>query len=105
MDRAGEEQYSEVVSASLKVNSSFLNASIFPNPTEKHLNLQINALSAGIIKYNIIDANGRKTHSFDAQLDEGINDFQIDIESLNPNHYFLQIEFNGEVILRPFRKV
>ena len=105
IDKNGNQHYSEILNASLKTSSSFLDASIFPNPTEKNLNLQIVAKSAGTIEYQIIDTSGRPIHQFNHTLDVGTNDFQIEIETLPPNQYFLQLEFYGEVILRPFTKI
>lgn len=103
-DETEKIQYSDVITASLQVGSSILNASIFPNPTDKFLNLQINSFADGAIIYSILDSSGRLLSTFSNTVELGINEFQFEIESLNPNQYYLQIEFKNEVIIRPFTK-
>lgn len=98
-------QFSNVVTASLSIRSSILNASIFPNPTDKQLKLQVHVLEAGEVKCSILDASGQVAKSFNHIIDSGLNEFQIDIESLISNQYFLQIEFKNDTLIRPFTKL
>lgn len=105
VDAEGNIIYSDIIAASLKIRSSILSVSIFPNPSDKLLNLQINSFAKGQVKYSILDGSGRQLNSFNETVEMGTNDFQFEIESLNPNQYFLQIEINGEIIYRPFTKI
>lgn len=105
IDNANEIQYSDIINTMLRGSSSISNVSIFPNPSERYLNMQINSISNGNIQYKILDATGRIINQFNSAVEVGLNDYQIDLHSLIPNNYFLQLEFDGEVVLRPFTKM
>jgi hypothetical protein len=78
---------------------------LFPNPTGAELSLQIDAVTAGIINFDLYDATGAKVRSFQLEsLQSGPVQFDLTdkIAGLRPASYLLIISNSGKKISKNF---
>lgn len=90
----------------LKVGQNFIlseNVSVFPNPSEGDLNVQIYSPKNDIGKIVIYDLTGKKViEKNDVEVVSGMNTYILsnDIENLKPASYVVQISIDSQVVNR-----
>jgi acid phosphatase type 7 len=76
--------------------------SVFPNPSENLLKVKFNLITAGNIKYRIIDNNGKILRSSEPIFKNlGQQEINVDIENLSAGNYLLQ--FDSQVFKDSFK--
>jgi len=69
-----------------------LRASVFPNPSNGRISLQITTEESTKYVVKVMDLTGRLAHSEHVSTDRGLNNFEIDITSLAKGMYNLSLE-------------
>lgn len=86
---------SSYVEDGLSINESSF--TISPNPSYGNSKLKFNAASSGEITIKLFDMLGSlTTNEFRRYINEGINNFNLDISHLQPGMYFCMVSFNGK---------
>lgn len=92
-------------SCSARINSEDVNSediltlSLYPNPTDGVLNLELNHNDIKSIQYSIYDSNGRLVK--EATLNE---ERSIDVSSLPSALYWLRVQINGQEFVKQIMK-
>ncbi len=81
--------------------------SIFPNPVNELMTLQVESERPVAVNFEIVDVLGRVLISEAATIEQGSNSFEIKTKRLSNGKYFLQITLDGEdaLAVEPFVKV
>jgi len=74
--------------------------SIYPNPVEHEINVQIKSSKNQLIKLKIIDSKGRVESKQERFVNKGINDMLIPVLSIGNGIYYLEIVFSGSKLIR-----
>ena len=87
------------------INTHDLNSNLvlYPNPVEDQLTFRLSLFSSGYYNIDVIDLYGRKLISQNVYLDRG-SYRDINVSSLNPGLYILNISNEDKVINRRFVK-
>ena len=101
---AGVEQYCTDVfvvdSSSLSINELLDKAiSVYPNPTNGDLNIEITASGEHTLSYHLLDITGRSILTNDTNL-EGNKRLILDLNSIENGIYFLQLNVEGNRITK-----
>ena len=78
---------------------------LFPNPASSALTLELHSLTAGTLKFEIIDATGRSIRQFNREVvSSGYQSFDLsdEIKGLRPATYILVIQNGENNIVRNF---
>jgi hypothetical protein len=96
VDFDGSFSYSTIKAINLNEDLKVNVNSVFPNPFNNEININLVLAVEGIVKITVTDINGRNVsqQTFDAL--EGSNDLQIATANLINGVYFVQIESQGE---------
>ena len=78
-----------------------LSASVYPNPSNNLVNVQINATERSRAVVNVIDLNGRIVKTFMLNLEGGINSRSLQLPATVHGLYMLQIKTSKEVKTLP----
>ncbi len=79
--------------------SNQLLVSIYPNPINNHINLNLELNENQKINISILDIFGRQVlEVIDAECKSGVHNFLIDVSQLNSNMYFVVLKTNNEII-------
>ncbi|OFX29610.1 MAG: hypothetical protein A2X08_04970, partial [Bacteroidetes bacterium GWA2_32_17] len=78
--------------------------SLFPNPTDNKLNINLNIKAAENSKLEIIDKTGRIVYSNNINMVVGFNHIEIDVSSYSKGKYTLRITNSDEEIKADFVK-
>jgi hypothetical protein len=70
---------------------------IFPNPASEKINAQFQANRKGEVVLSIYNVNGQIVKREKAIIRDGVNEVQMDINTLNKGNYFLRIESGSNV--------
>jgi hypothetical protein len=103
LDNDGRFEYSKTIVLSQK-NQKLELLSLFPNPSNAQINLQIYSPQNDEIQISIKDLNGRIIAFFDKNITEGENRFSQDISDLPNGIYFLQLKNDSETVVQKFIK-
>jgi hypothetical protein len=76
---------------------SVSNLQIFPNPARSIINVQYSVLSAESISLQIMDMTGNVLRNFAFEVTSGKNNSQIDVASLVPGIYIIQVKTSQSV--------
>ena len=94
-DRDGHMEYSKVVSVS---NNNDVDVSLFPNPFNNQLVLNINSNEAGNVTVAILDINGKQQYSSSIAVSKGSNTKVLEgFEGLSSGIYFARINSETSV--------
>ncbi|MEN0048852.1 MAG: T9SS type A sorting domain-containing protein [Bacteroidota bacterium] len=97
VDFDGSFEYSEIISA--KLNTSASNLTVFPNPVNTQIDLNLRYYSTDFEEVIIVnDLQGREVKRYQVSTTQNSwNDLQLNIEGLSAGIYFIKTE-RGEVI-------
>lgn len=90
-DLDGNMSYSKVVNV---YHGNETMVSLYPNPVNTQLNIEINIPNASIAQIKIMDATGRVVRAVDMQLQAGNNKSDISMEGLADGVYMIKITNN-----------
>ncbi len=81
--------------------------SIYPNPCDSFINLQIILPKAASVKISIFNLNGRMVYQSTTtiQLAAGQSTIGIDLQSLQSGVYILRCEFDSIIITKKIAKI
>jgi hypothetical protein len=103
IDKDSSFEYSKTIVLSQK-NQKLELLSLFPNPSNAQINLQIYSPQNGEIQISIKDLNGRIIAFFNKNITEGENRSSQDISNLPNGIYFLQLKNDSETVVQKFIK-
>ncbi len=104
LDIDGKFTYSNVVA--INIDNYETNAcSLYPNPVNDVINLQINSTTNTIAKTIITDVSGKVVKFFNINVSKGFQNSSFNINSLEKGNYYLQIHFNNQIIVQKFVKL
>ncbi|WP_258103408.1 T9SS type A sorting domain-containing protein [Marinoscillum sp. MHG1-6] len=84
----------------LALNSKQLDLKVYPNPTISEINISVDA-TMRLEAVSVLDLNGRK---WVLPMQFSRNQTQVDVSSLRTGKYFLVMQIDGNVTVRPFIK-
>lgn len=90
-DKDGRNSYSSVIMVSVKTVFESRIKPIYPNPVTGTLNLYVESKSSDKMNISIVDANGRIVKQLSQNIQEGNNNYQINVSSLPAGTYFISI--------------
>ncbi len=98
----------DTCSTPLSINESIAlnknNIHIFPNPTQNHLNIQLNKQTSKNLKIQLYDIVGKLIETYIFENSQSIN--KIDISELKAGVYFVKVSvYDGEFVLDKFVKL
>jgi hypothetical protein len=97
IDNNGSFVYSNIVSVDIKKTGvEFF--SVFPNPANNILNLNINSKSNAVATLSIFDMSGRLLLNQTLQLNKGNQILSKDISKLNTGTYFVSLTWNDQKV-------
>ena len=79
--------------------------SIYPNPANAELNVQIEALQSAAVQLTITTVTGQMTQTQTLDIKKGKQAIQLDINNLANGVYFMNINSGNEVITKKFVKL
>jgi len=88
-DKNGGISYSNVVLINLSSNTSF---SVYPNPVQAKLNLQVQNSKIEKVTIQVIDLLGKVLQQQSSQLNAGINSLSLDVASLAKGSYIVVVK-------------
>ena len=75
--------------------------SMFPNPTQDHVNIEINSNSNQNINIDVYNNLGKVVYHKQEKLSQGVNRINMNLDNLLPGLYYVNTEINGESNLQP----
>jgi len=87
------------LSLSEQENDGF-GVSIYPNPVEHEVHVQIESSENQLIKLKIIDSKGRLVYKLERYVYKGSNGILIPVYSIGNGIYYLEIEISGAKLIR-----
>lgn len=81
----------ENVSSVFSVKRDYANLSIFPNPVENELNLEITSRNAGNYTLRFLDVSGQVIRTEQTFLNSGENQKVFEVNDLNKGFYIIQL--------------
>jgi glucose/arabinose dehydrogenase len=93
VDTDGGYTYSDVVMISLPFITG--GVTVYPNPASKEVKATITVPADGKIQWNLTDNAGRVVLQHSAQLKKGSNNISINVGSLSPGFYYLNVRGAG----------
>ncbi|MCB0545414.1 MAG: T9SS type A sorting domain-containing protein [Saprospiraceae bacterium] len=85
-------------------HSVFTEWKVFPNPATSVLNTAFSAESAGDVEIRVSDLSGKTLLRNENHADTGENMAQMDISSLVPGMYIVELRASGSVVIGKFIK-
>jgi len=86
--------------ANISNNSSVNSLKIFPNPAIKYFDININSNKSTVLKIVISNILGQEVKSELFNINNGNNEYRINIETLRAGIYFINFELENEKITR-----
>lgn len=78
-----------------------LGVRLFPNPSEGKTSLEFNSVSVGTVKLAVFDLSGKVVFNQDAIAETGANTISVNLETLEPGYYLIQVVFDGKTSVLP----
>ena len=100
-DRSGALKYSDIRKVK---NTGSASISIFPNPVDQQLTLNISSDKTDRANVSVFDMNGREVFARITPLIIGVNNLNIPAVNLPSGTYIVKIQMGGEVIVEKFSK-
>ena len=97
-------KYSYSKTVAIKLNDKKPGISIFPNPVDKELRIQLSIPSKEKASLRILDVAGRVLKTETIQLNDATVAFTMNVTTLQPGIYQLQLNYGGEKITKQFVK-
>ena len=72
-------------------------SSLYPNPTNKHINYELISSGVNDVKISITNLLGQEMMHDQMKLKDGINKLRVDVESLPEGIYFINICPEGKL--------
>jgi len=95
VDIDGQKHYSEILDVIWGVNGDLV--SIYPNPTNGSLNVDIATEKVSKVEVRVLDMTGRSILIENATTVIGINNVQMDLGNIAPGIYNVQVYTNGNL--------
>lgn len=88
-------------------NVSLSSFNVYPNPTDNNLNLSIELVNNdNNVQIEILDITGKVVYTkSNIQFVEGVNNFNVETETLESGNYFLRLTTNDKVYNKGFNKI
>ena len=77
------------------INDSLSSLTVYPNPVKDVLTISYQKEKTGVVRIKIFDFNGRVVLQSEAQKDNTLLDKSINVSSLKPGIYYLQVTSEG----------
>jgi hypothetical protein len=103
IDKDGSFEYSKIIILAHKSQRLEL-LSLFPNPSNAQINVQLYSPENEEIEISIKDLNGRIVAFFNKNIAQGENNFNQDVSDLPNGIYFLQLKNDSEIVIQKFIK-
>jgi PKD repeat protein len=84
----------ELSGVSVTENTATSSVSVFPNPSNGLLNLNIMSINNGVVLTNIYDVTGKLVYNQTLSVSQGSQVISLDLEYLQNGLYFLTIDEN-----------
>ncbi|HCS20386.1 MAG TPA: hypothetical protein DIW47_07470 [Bacteroidetes bacterium] len=78
-----------------------LGITMYPNPSSGKVTLEFNSVSTGTVKLAALDLTGKVVFSQETNAETGTNLISINLESLEPGYYLIQVVFDGKTSVLP----
>lgn len=101
VDFNGKETHHKIVAVQFQTDQQVI--LLYPTASKEMLNLQVSAPLETEQKVRILDVNGRVVMA--QSLGIGQSQWELPITTFHPGHYFLQMEVNGELVVKRFVKM
>lgn len=102
LDTDGVVEYTEIVTVNIKKETAQL--SVFPNPVNNDLTLNVELQTAEDIQIILTDINGRQVSVATLSGTKGMNAYKPDVSDLAAGMYMAQIRLSNEVVSKKFIK-
>ena len=96
------------VTTNIEPQVSWIEAvTLYPNPVDKVLMMDLNSTKNSPILFQVVDQLGRILYEEKNTLSQGANHFDFDLPKLSDGEYFIQIHDEGKkpVFVKPFVKL
>ena len=100
VDFNGTETYHKIVAVQFKTDEQVV--LLYPTATNELVNLQLSAPLESAQQARILDVTGRIITSINMEIGE--SQWELPVNTFHPGHYFLQMEINGEMVVKRFIK-
>ncbi len=70
---------------------------MYPNPTTGYLTVEYYSNNTGALQLNVFDMAGKKAFNQSGNAVTGNNSYKLDLHSLLPGSYMLEVNYNTEV--------
>ena len=77
---------------------------IYPNPASEKINVEFSSITSEKVKYTIYNEVGRVVKSNTENINIGVNNFVINVGSLNSGLYFVSLELKDGSVTKQFIK-
>lgn len=78
-----------------EINEVGINASIYPNPSHGSVHLNVSANEAQTVSIKVFDMLAREVFSTKYEMNETYAKISLDMSSLKPGLYHVQLQFSG----------
>jgi Secretion system C-terminal sorting domain/CARDB len=86
-------------------NEGLANVSVYPNPVQDKLTVNIQADKAAAGQIIITDVNGKAVYNRAINMIQGENIIPVDAAALQSGTYFIKVLLEGDMIVRKFNKL
>ena len=90
---------------SIKTEHQFFNFTIFPNPVQDVLNIEIGSRNSGEFDLQITDINGKIVDMERIQLNEGQNEKKFNVNNLPIGFYLIHLRHDEEFVAQKMLKI
>lgn len=105
IDIDGSSDWSNILYIAASTNKTFGVASVYPNPCNGVLNLNLNSVSEAEITVEVVDAFGKTLKSVSSEETIGLSTISFDLTDLNSGVYFVKVTaVDGQSDLHKFIK-
>lgn len=78
---------------------------IYPNPSNDILNLELASISSGACTIFLYDLTGRLIQAKSIEIESGFNATRLDVSSLLPATYIVKVQFNGTLLAQKIQVI
>jgi hypothetical protein len=95
-------KYSDIITVR---NTGAVNFTIYPNPVNNSLRVNMDAEKAEMAGVSITDINGRKVYSRQVTVTQGNNSFSLDVNTFSKGTYYIKVQLKNGSFIKEFRKL
>jgi len=92
----------EIVSAIKPIKAQDANISLYPNPSQGSVNIDIVSDGRKLEGVRVINSEGREMDQQPELISKQLNEYKYTINSLSPGVYFAQFILNGQILVKKF---